>query len=183
MPDDIRFHAILEVFGRYGFRKTSMDDLAKAAGVSRQTIYNRFGSKEVVLDWAVAGYVEQAYEKAVAALSDSDAAPADALVEAFMRWTGDGVPLLHGPGHGAEILELGMDAIRRAEDDPDARFGQALAGFLLERGLCAGETRAADIAHLLQMASKGVLLKSSRIEDFETAMTRIVATVLDCRPA
>lgn len=31
---------------RYGFRKMSMDDVAKKAGVSRRTIYNLFRSKE-----------------------------------------------------------------------------------------------------------------------------------------
>ena len=178
MPDDIRFQSVLTVFARYGFRKTSMDDLAKAAGVSRQTVYNRFGSKEAALDWAVAGYLEQAYGKAVAALADTDAAPAEALVEAFMRWAGDGVPLLHGPGHGAEILELGMDAIRRAEDDPDARFRQALVAFLVGRGVCAGEVEAEDIAYLLQMSSKGVLLKVDNVEAFQAGMTRIVRTAL-----
>src|SRR5258708_6423983 len=46
--------AATDLFGRMGFRRGSMDDVARAAGISRQTIYNYFGSKaglisEVVL--------------------------------------------------------------------------------------------------------------------------------------
>jgi AcrR family transcriptional regulator len=31
--------AALEVFGRYGFRKTSMDEVARSADISRQGLY------------------------------------------------------------------------------------------------------------------------------------------------
>ena len=43
---DTRQEAVLEaavgVFARYGFRKTSMDEVARAAGVSRQGLYLQF---------------------------------------------------------------------------------------------------------------------------------------------
>src|SRR5258706_15977769 len=38
--------AALAVFGRYGFRKTSMDEVARAADISRQGLYLYFASKE-----------------------------------------------------------------------------------------------------------------------------------------
>ncbi|MBU2993181.1 helix-turn-helix domain-containing protein [Octadecabacter sp. 1_MG-2023] len=40
--------AALEVFLRYGFRRTTMGDIAKAAGLSRQTLYSRFANKDEV---------------------------------------------------------------------------------------------------------------------------------------
>src|SRR5258708_36742368 len=44
--------AILEaatpVFLRYGYKKTSMDDLARAAGLSRQGLYLHFENKEAL---------------------------------------------------------------------------------------------------------------------------------------
>ena len=47
--------AALACFARWGVAKTSLDDIAKEAGVSRATIYRLFpGGKDVVLD-AVAG--------------------------------------------------------------------------------------------------------------------------------
>lgn len=38
--------AALDVFGRYGFRKTSMQDVADAAGMSRAALYLHFRNKE-----------------------------------------------------------------------------------------------------------------------------------------
>ncbi|MFT5797794.1 MAG: AcrR family transcriptional regulator [Candidatus Azotimanducaceae bacterium] len=37
------------VFGRYGISKTTMNDIAREAGVARQTLYNAYPSKEAVL--------------------------------------------------------------------------------------------------------------------------------------
>ncbi len=37
------------MFARYGFAKTTMSDIANEAGVSRQTLYNAFASKEDIL--------------------------------------------------------------------------------------------------------------------------------------
>lgn len=47
-PDDRRatiLNAALEVFTTYGFRKTSMDDIARAAGLSRPALYQNFKNK------------------------------------------------------------------------------------------------------------------------------------------
>ncbi len=48
MSMDQNASAIIAVFAHYGFRKTAMEDVAKAAGKSRQALYNRFGSKDAV---------------------------------------------------------------------------------------------------------------------------------------
>ncbi len=43
----------IAVISRYGFKKTTMADLADAAGVSRQTLYNKYPNKEEVLRAAI----------------------------------------------------------------------------------------------------------------------------------
>ncbi|MFC2070511.1 TetR/AcrR family transcriptional regulator [Chloroflexota bacterium] len=43
--DSIR-RAALDLFGKYGFKKVSVSDIAQKAGVSPVTIYNHFGSKD-----------------------------------------------------------------------------------------------------------------------------------------
>jgi AcrR family transcriptional regulator len=40
--------AALRVFGQYGYRRTSMDDIAREAGIGKGTIYLSFASKEEV---------------------------------------------------------------------------------------------------------------------------------------
>lgn len=45
--------AAVELFARNGFDGTSVDDIAAAAGVSKQTVYSHFGSKENLFGLAV----------------------------------------------------------------------------------------------------------------------------------
>ena len=42
-------NAAFAQFGRYGFRKTSMDDIAREADISRASIYSYFENKEEIL--------------------------------------------------------------------------------------------------------------------------------------
>src|SRR5262245_29785734 len=42
------FAAAIAIFLRFGFKKTSMDDLARAAGLSRQGLYLHFASKDAL---------------------------------------------------------------------------------------------------------------------------------------
>lgn len=51
------------IMSRWGFRKMTMDDLAKEAGVSRRTIYVYFRGKEDVGLSSIGRVVEQVYEE------------------------------------------------------------------------------------------------------------------------
>jgi AcrR family transcriptional regulator len=55
--------AALELFQSFGFRKVSVNEIARRAGVSQVTIYNHFGSKEElvrdVLKWFMFGLFEK----------------------------------------------------------------------------------------------------------------------------
>ena len=53
-------------FSRYGFRNTAMDDIARAAGVSRPLVYQHFANKEAVLR----ELAEQLHERALADAAD-----------------------------------------------------------------------------------------------------------------
>ncbi len=45
--------AVTEVVTRYGMQRTTMADMARAAGVSRQTLYDRYGDKDGVMAAAI----------------------------------------------------------------------------------------------------------------------------------
>lgn len=46
--------AALGCFVQYGIRRSSMDDIARAAGVSRMTVFRRFDSKQRLIDIVIA---------------------------------------------------------------------------------------------------------------------------------
>ncbi|MEV8375323.1 TetR/AcrR family transcriptional regulator [Kribbella sp. NPDC056861] len=90
--DQDRRAAVLEsaltTFARFGYRKTSMEEIARAADISRPGLYFLFASKESLFRAAVT----QALEQDIAAIEQILAAPGRPLsrriVEAFDRWAG-----------------------------------------------------------------------------------------------
>ena len=66
--------AATEVFLANGYSRTSMDDIARQAGVSKQTVYQHFKSKEQLLTHVVTSIIADAGERAdapIAGLADS----------------------------------------------------------------------------------------------------------------
>src|SRR5882757_90614 len=54
--------AALGVFGRYGFQKTSMEAVAKAAGISRPGLYLLFPNKEQLYRATMQGVMERGHQ-------------------------------------------------------------------------------------------------------------------------
>jgi AcrR family transcriptional regulator len=80
--------AALATFARYGYRKTSMDDVARAADISRPGLYFLFTSKENLFRAAVTRALDDDIEAAGRALDDTGRPLRDRLIEAFDFWTG-----------------------------------------------------------------------------------------------
>ncbi|MGY9063763.1 TetR/AcrR family transcriptional regulator [Streptomyces sp. CAS3] len=94
-------------FARFGYRKTSMEEVARAARISRPGLYFLFSSKETLFRAAVT----QALERDIAAvehvLADSARPLRERLLEAFDQWAGRYV----GP--------LAQDVTAVIEDNPE----------------------------------------------------------------
>lgn len=178
MTSDHPEHDVIVLFAHYGFRKASMDDLARAVGVSRQTLYNRFGTKEAVRDWAVAGFAARLLERVRAELDRGDRPARACLMAAFERWTGDNIAILRSAPHGFDMIALSVAALENASDDPVTAFRAALARFLVERGLCGDIDRADDAAYALHMADKGLLMTAPSADAYRDGMGRVIDAVL-----
>jgi len=85
------------IFLRYGFKKTSMDDVARAAGLSRQALYLYFPTKEALFKAIVAHFVEAMRSAAREALACEDLDVEDRLLGAFEA--------IHGMVAGSENLD------------------------------------------------------------------------------
>ena len=59
--------AAMEIFARYGYRRASMDQVAEAAGLTRQAVYHHFPNKEALFRAGVEALHDGALEAAVAA--------------------------------------------------------------------------------------------------------------------
>lgn len=62
--------AAKSVFSRYGVSKTTMNDIAREAGVARQTLYNAYPNKEAILRAAVREFNQMTHDAVIAEWKD-----------------------------------------------------------------------------------------------------------------
>src|SRR5580693_9524306 len=75
--------AATAAFLRYGFKKTSMDDVARAAGVSRQGLYLYFDTKDLLFRESLQHLVSRLISNARAAAEDGNLSLRDRLLGVF----------------------------------------------------------------------------------------------------
>jgi AcrR family transcriptional regulator len=140
-PSDPKRDAILtaawQAFATYGFRKTSMDDIARGAGVSRPAVYLHFKGKEEVFRALVQVYYDTALA-AVAAALDGQGTPADILTAAFEAQAGETLEAMLTSPHGMELLDTSTTTARDLKLAGDERL-VALYADWLRRANAAGQ--------------------------------------------
>jgi len=170
--------AIIEVFAQYGFRKTAMEDVAAAAGKSRQALYNRFGSKEGVFTWAVDELTSGSVEAAHAALTDDALPLADRLLNAFDAWAGQHVGLLRASPHGGEVIAAAKAHTADRAADAEQALVEEIGALILKQGAASDQAEADDAAIALASASKGLLYTASSRTDYQATLKRVIRAVV-----
>jgi AcrR family transcriptional regulator len=170
------------VFARYGFRKASMDEVARAAGVSRQGLYLQFANKEELFRKAVEHSLNSRLNAAVAALSRRQDSLELRLIAACDAWSGRFVGSL---GSDAADLMCASTSLAGAtlthyETQFELAVTRAIAdspmdGFCTTAGLCP-----ADLARALHATARGLKQSSASREEFAKSMT--VAARMFCAP-
>jgi len=186
-----RQSAILEaatgIFLRYGFKKTSMDDLARAAGLSRQGLYLHFSTKEALFKSMVAHTVEAMIAAGREALAREDLDVEDRLLGAFEA--------MHGMAVGSENLdELLATAtqlvgpvgpvgpvVRELHEAFVSDVGRALRSAGVAAQWKEAGVSAKDLAEHLSAASCGIKHKVKTLAEFRDGMR--IALRLVCRGA
>ncbi|MEU8349206.1 MULTISPECIES: TetR/AcrR family transcriptional regulator [Streptomyces] len=97
----------MATFARFGYRKTSMEEVARAAHISRPGLYFLFSSKETLFRAAVTQALGRDITAVERVLADSGRPLPERLLEAFDQWTGRYI----GP--------LARDIAAVVEDNPD----------------------------------------------------------------
>src|SRR5687768_13297384 len=96
--------AAFDRFARYGYRRTSLGDIAEAAGLSRPALYHYFRNKEDVFR----ALSQRINRGVVAAVTEAAGRPGDTearltgVLEARTGWAFD---LLHASEHGRELID------------------------------------------------------------------------------
>jgi AcrR family transcriptional regulator len=130
--------AALRVFGQYGYRRTSMDDVAREAGIAKGTIYLSFASKEEVFQ-ALSQRLSQRMLAGAEAASRRSGTAADRLAAMHAAWFGTYADTIRRSPHAADLL----DAKHRLSAD---LVSEAASGYRrLVRDLLAGAAAAGEL--------------------------------------
>ncbi len=168
--DAIRRDAI-DVFAAQGYRGTSMADIASAAGVSRQTVYQYFDNRAAVFRAAFQALLEDATDAALEAL-ESDAALAERLDGYLQRYKGDGYERLASTPFGAELTEARLEF---AADVADAAFGRARSGLrdFVHAATAANEEQRESAVDLLILGPTGLGGDNPAPADYRRRLTAL----------
>ncbi|WP_438005138.1 TetR/AcrR family transcriptional regulator [Sorangium sp. So ce321] len=184
--DDLRrrrlMDAAMTVFLRFGFRKTSMDEVARAANVSRQGLYLHFATKEELFRASVAYFLDTALAAAAAALADAERPLEERLVATFDTWVGRFVGALGSDA--SDLAAATKELVGPMVDEHEGQFIEAVEEALRAAGLVAAYAPAGvtgrQLADTLYASARGLKYAAATREAFVEGMS--VAARVMCLP-
>lgn len=177
MSDRICLEPILATFARYGYRKTSMEDLARATGVSRQALYNRFGSKAAVADWAAQQLIDTSLAQALRHLENPGATLVARLSNVLDVWVGQHMAMLRASPHGIEIVAMAGPTPSDAARGAERKLVAAMAGAIRLGGHGSAVARAGSMAQALCWTAKGLVHAAPDHASFRRELELIVGAL------
>ena len=162
-PQDRILDAAVRVFRRHGFRRSSIEQAAEEAGLTRQALYHHFSSKEALFRAAITRLYERALAAETAAAEAAEHAGhdlAEILVAEISARLRQLVTSLEGSPHAEELFsehlaqmpDLYQTYASRYADEVAATIARVCRkqGLTLEKGMAP---RA--LARLVEMAVHG----------------------------
>jgi len=162
-PQDRILDAAVRVFRRHGFRRSSMEQAAEEAGLSRQALYHHFESKEALFR----AVIERLYENALAAEAAAARAAeekggelADILIAEIAARLGAMFSALEGSPHLEELFSEHLVQARDLYQIHSTRFADEVAATIARvcrvRRLKLGSgVTARELARCVEMAIHG----------------------------
>lgn len=170
--------AAFDVFASYGFKRTSMDDIAKAAGVSRPALYQSFSNKVDIYTAIVTSFcnsVQLEWQNIV----QSDRSAVERLSAVFKIAVVEPHAMMENMPHGEEIIGLKHDFAQDVFEDFNAKLHAVFVEILMSAE--TSEEFSNDLANMLTQAVAGMKangLSSSELDAGFDALLRVVAVSL-----
>jgi AcrR family transcriptional regulator len=162
-PEDRILDAAMRVFRRHGFRRSTIEQAAEEAGLTRQALYHHFSSKEELFRGAIARF----YERALAAETEAAIAAeekgrdlADVIIAQVTARLSLLLAELQGSPHLDELVSEHHAQARDLYQTSSARFAEEVAATIArvcrarKLKLVPGVT-VDDLARCVEMAIHG----------------------------
>jgi TetR/AcrR family acrAB operon transcriptional repressor len=196
-PRDRILDAAMHVFRRHGFRRSSIEQAAEAAGLTRQALYHHFKSKEALFR----AVIEQVHESALAAGRAAAEAKekaggnlADILIAQITGRLRQIIASFEGSSHVEELFSEHLVQARDLYQKYAGCYGKQLAATIeqvcrQQRLVFAAGMTSGELARCIEMAVNGV--KSAHpsmqpadgfLKDLEIMMRTLVAGAVGPSP-
>lgn len=170
---DAILQAAFATFASYGFRRSSMEDIAVAAGISRSALYLHWRNKDDIFRSLTQRFFDVAVADVRAALAEPGQGAEAALLAAFRAKDAGVMAGLIGTPHGAELLEAGYSQCPEIVRDGEARLKQAFSEWLRARDLPAEIGAPEEVAESILSALYGLKKTVSTAADYGPAQARL----------
>jgi AcrR family transcriptional regulator len=176
--------AATATFLRYGFKKTSMDDVAQAAGVSRQGLYLYFDTKDLLFREALQYLVSHMISTARSVAEDGNLSLRDRLLGVFEAVHASAFQSA-SPEHAFELLQSAQSADGALLVQLDRDLMGIVAALLAEAGAAdrweeAGVT-VAELSEQLLMSAKGIKASVDTLAAYRERMLTAIRIVMRSR--
>ncbi len=167
------------LFARYGFRKTSVADIIREAGVARATVYKYFSSKDDIFKAVIEREIQDVLRK-VREEVEKESTTQDRLRVAVLTHTAEIRKKVNAYRMAKEVMS---DVIPRAEKDVERVALEALKVYrwILTEGVKAGEIAVDDVettAWSILLVFKGVFMTTAT-GHIQERMVGVIDALLD----
>ncbi|WP_170784168.1 TetR/AcrR family transcriptional regulator [Ruegeria lacuscaerulensis] len=168
----------LQAFSAYGFRKTSMDDIAKGAGMSRPAVYQYFPNKETILRKLTQRY----YDRKIAAVAEALTAggAVQQIISGAIEAQTDGMAEILATPHGLELLDVSVSTAADLVTEGEAQLVALYANWLgleAENGRVHLFDEPSETAKMITSALRGIKVSAADSQEF-TRSNANLATLL-----
>ncbi|MGL4322366.1 MAG: TetR/AcrR family transcriptional regulator [Paracoccaceae bacterium] len=178
---DMILDAAFGVFAQYGYRRTVMEDIATAAGLSRTALYQHWRNKDDLFRALAQRYFDTGVQAMASALAQPGQSVEHALLAAFAAKDGKFMQAVLATPHGGELLEAGYAVTADIAEAGDTRFAEVLANWLDQLPVPAGAGAGADVAGSIMAALKGLKSSARSLAAYhagQAALARLFARAL-----
>lgn len=180
---DAVYDAASVVFAQYGFRRTTMNDIAKSAGISRPALYLMFENKEDLFQGLAAHRLDQAIDSALSMLQGNGKI-ADRFLESLLVFEQIFYEPIADSPHGTELMDISLSLASEIMTKKLARFHAALTKSLSEaeaRGqitFARTPMKPRAFVELLFTALNGVKKRALNTAEFRKLVRQLTETFL-----
>lgn len=175
-PDSI-LDAAFQTFASYGYKRTAMDDIARAAGMSRTALYLHFRSKEDIFRSLGIRYFEEALRNMEAALTRPGQTVEQALFACFVAKDGKFMEVVLSTPHGSELMDAGFAVTADLALEGERQTVALIARWLETKGVPPPLAPASAVAETIVAALKGLKSGVTTLEALRAGEARLAALI------